>query len=113
MIDVMGYTSRNRIGLLKIELQKNKYYGWVIVILSGLKNMDYIISDPNLIIKDEEKFYAEEVIYLPEIWNCHSDLILKEKKTPPPFIKNNYITFGSFNNPAKINENVIDCWSKF
>ena len=25
MIDVMGYTSRNRIGLLKIELQKNKY----------------------------------------------------------------------------------------
>ena len=42
--------------------------------------MDYIISDPNLILKDEEKYYSEEVLYLPEIWNCHCGFDFERKK---------------------------------
>ena len=79
---------------------------------TGLKNMDYIISDPNLIYKDEKNLYTEEVLYLPEIWNTHCGFDFERKENPPPLIKNNYITFGSFNNPSKISENVIFCWSK-
>ena len=37
----------------------------------GIKNMDYIISDKNL-IKDVEKFYKEKIIFLPKIWNAMS-----------------------------------------
>ena len=73
--------------------------------------MDYIIADPNLIKENEKKYFSEKVLYLPEIWNCHSGLSFVRKENPAPLLKNNYITFGSFNNPAKINENVIECWS--
>ena len=111
MIDVMGYTSRNRIGLFKNRVAKKQVLWMGYCNTSGLKNMDYIIADRNLIYENEKDLYSEQVIYLPEIWNTHCGFDFERKETPPPLIKNNYITFGSFNNPAKINENVIDCWS--
>jgi len=112
MIDLMGYTSRNRIGLFKNRIAKKQLTWMGYCNTTGLKNMDYIISDHNLINPNEEKFYVENVKYLPEIWNCHEGFDFERKENLPPFLKNNYITFGSFNNPAKINEDVVDCWSK-
>ena len=111
MIDIMGYTSRNRIELLKNRIAKKQAIWMGYCNTTGIKNMDYIITDPNLIYENEKNLYSEEVIYLPEIWNCHSGFNFKRKENPPPMIKNNFITFGSFNNPAKMNETVIDCWS--
>ena len=112
MIDIMGYTSRNRIEFFKNRMAKKQAIWMGYCNTSGLKNMDYLISDPNLIYKDEENLYSEKILYLPEIWNCHSGFNFKRKENEPPLKKNNYITFGSFNNPAKINENVLSCWSK-
>ena len=112
MIDVMGYTSRNRIGLFKNRIAKKQVIWMGYCNTTGLKNMDYIISDKNLIYENEKDLYAEQVLYLPEIWNTHCGFDFEREENPPPLIKNNYITFGSFNNPSKINENVIGCWAK-
>ena len=111
MIDIMGYTSRNRIEFYKNRIAKKQVLWMGYCNTSGLKNMDFIITDPNLVLKNEEKYYIEKILYLPEIWNCHCGFDFERKENLPPFIKNDFITFGSFNNPAKINENVIDCWS--
>ena len=112
MIDVMGYTSRNRIGLFKNRIAKKQVIWMGYCNTTGLKNMDYIISDQNLIYENEKDLYAEQVLYLPEIWNTHCGFDFEREENPPPMIKNNFITFGSFNNPSKINENVIACWAK-
>ena len=112
VIDVMGYTSRNRIGLFKNRTAKKQVIWMGYCNTTGLKNMDYIITDPNLIYENEKDLYSEQVLYLPEIWNTHCGFDFERKENPPPLIKNNYITFGSFNNPSKINENVITCWAK-
>jgi predicted O-linked N-acetylglucosamine transferase (SPINDLY family) len=111
MIDIMGYTSRNRIEFYKNRLARKQVIWMGYCNTSGLENMDYIISDPNLIKQDEQKFYSEKVIYLPEIWNCHCGFDFERKENPPPFINNKYFTFGSFNNPSKMTDNVLDCWS--
>ena len=112
VIDVMGYTSRNRIGLFKNRTAKKQVIWMGYCNTTGLKNMDYIISDQNLIYENEKDLYAEQVLYLPEIWNTHCGFDFEREENPPPMIKNNFITFGSFNNPSKINENVIACWAK-
>ena len=112
MIDVMGYTSRNRIGLFKNRVAKKQIIWMGYCNTTGLKNMDYIITDANLVYENEKNLYSEKIIYLPEIWNTHCGFDFERKENPPPLIKNNYITFGSFNNPSKISENVIFCWSK-
>ena len=111
MIDIMGYTSRNRIEFYKNRLAKKQVIWMGYCNTSGLKNMDYIITDPNLIYENEKDLYSEKVIYLPEIWNCHCGFDFERKENPPPFINNKYFTFGSFNNPSKMTDNVLDCWS--
>tara|TARA_B100001248_G_C27392472_1_gene463272 strand:- start:1799 stop:3478 length:1680 start_codon:yes stop_codon:yes gene_type:complete len=112
MIDVMGYTSRNRIGLFKNRIAKKQIIWMGYCNTSGLKNMDYIITDPNLIYENEKHLYAEQIIYLPEIWNTHCGFDFERKENPAPLMRNGYITFGSFNNPAKISKNVINCWAE-
>ena len=54
----------------------------------------------------------EKIIYLPNIWNCHSELSADREETDLPCLQNKYITFGSFNNFNKINDNVIYVWSQ-
>ena len=49
---------------------------------------------------------------MPKIWNCHSGLDVKRTFNEPPFLKNGFITFASFNNYSKINKSVIETWSK-
>ncbi len=111
MIDIMGYTSLNKIEFFKNRLAKKQIIWMGYCNTSGLENMDYIITDPNLIYKNEKNLYSEEILYLPEIWNCHCGFDFERKENPPPFVKNKYFTFGSFNNPAKMTESVLNCWS--
>ena len=85
MIDLMGYTSMNRIEMLKSRIARKQIIWMGYCNTTGLKNMDYIISDPNLIRSNEEKFYAEKVIYLPKIWNSHCGFDLERIENPPPF----------------------------
>ena len=112
IIDLMGYTSKQRLELFKNRMAKNQIIWMGYCNTTGLTNMDYIISDPNLIHSGEEKYYSEKVIYLPKIWNSHCGYDFEREENPPPFIKNKYFTFGSFNNFDKINPNVVSTWSK-
>ncbi len=112
MVDLMGYTSRQRLELFKNRMAKKQVIWMGYCNTTGLKNMDYIISDPNLIYSNEESLYSEKVIYLPKIWNAHCGFNFERKENPPPFVKNKYFTFGSFNNFDKINPDVVFTWSK-
>ena len=110
--DLMGATSSHREALFKNRIAPIQI-NWIgYCNTMGLDNNDYIIADPNLIYKNEEHLYAEKIIYLPKIWNCHSGLNFERKKAPVPFNRNKYLTFGSFNNFCKINDKVINTWSR-
>ena len=111
IIDLMGYTSTNRLEMFKNRTAKKQIIWMGYCNTTGLKNMDFIISDPNLIRSGEEKFYSEKVIYLPKIWNSHCGFNFERNENSPPFLKNKYFTFGSFNNFAKINSDVVSVWS--
>ena len=79
---------------------------------SGIKEIDYILSDKNLILENEEDLYSEKVIYLNKIWNCHSGINSKRFKVDPPSLKNGFITFGSFNNFLKLSNKNIEIWAE-
>ena len=112
MFDVTGMTTSKRVALFKYRLAP-KQISWLgYCNTSGLDNMDYLIADRNLIYKDEEKNYSENIIYLPNIWNCHSGLNSKRSESEAPCLKEKNITFGSFNNFNKINDKVIYVWSQ-
>ena len=112
IIDLMGLTSPNRLVLFKNRLAPIQILWLGYNNTSGLSQMDYLIADPNLIKKNELKLYSEKILYLPNIWNCHSGLHISRIETPAPLIKNKHITFGSFNNAFKISDEVVSVWSK-
>ena len=112
MFDIMGLSSVRRISLFKNRLAP-KQISWLgYCNTTGIDNMDYLIADANLIHPKEECNYVEKIIYLPNIWNCHSELSADREEIDLPCLQNKYITFGSFNNFNKINDNVIYVWSQ-
>ena len=111
MIDLMGLSSLNRLSLFKNRLAPVQILWLGYNNTSGLSQMDYLIADPNLIKKNEVKFYSEKILFLPNIWNCHSGFSTLRKENPAPLINNNHITFGSFNNTNKISDEVVSVWS--
>ena len=78
----------------------------------GYPTIDFLISDKNLIKKDEENFYSEKIIKMSNIWNCHSGFKFKREFSELPLKRNKHITFGSFNNFLKISNEVVEVWSK-
>ena len=112
VVDLMGVSSSNRLVLFKNRIAPIQVTWLGYCNTTGVDEMDYIFADKNLIMEDEIKLYSEKVIFSSGIWNCHSGLEHERIKQAPPIIKNNYLTFGSFNNFAKINKNVVRVWSK-
>lgn len=78
---------------------------------TGLETADYIItehvSDP---VGQVEKFYTEALVRLTN-HNVYLPPPDAPAPLPPPCLANGYVTFGSFNNLAKIGDNVIATWS--
>ena len=112
IFDIMGLSSAQRVSLFKNRLAP-KQISWLgYCNTTGVDNMDYLIADPNLIYPEEEYSYVEKIIYLPNIWNCHSELNVERVDIESPCLKNKYVTFGSFNNFNKINDSVINVWSQ-
>ncbi len=110
LFDLVGYTEGSR-----MEIFKNRsapiQISWIGYTNSTCINeMDYIIVDPYVI--DGKQNFTEKFITLPKIWNCHSPLNDNLKVEKLPALKNNYITYGSFNSFSKISDETIDIWSE-
>ena len=112
IVDLMGVSSSNRLVLFKNRIAPIQATWLGYCNTTGVDQMDYIFADKNLIMDDEVNLYSEKIIYLSGIWNTHSGLEIERVKKVPPLFKNNYLTFGSFNNFAKINNNVVRVWSE-
>ena len=111
VFDLMGITSSHRINLFKNRLAPIQISWLGYCNTSGLKEIDFLIADKNLIYPDEERLYSEKIIYLDNIWSCHEGFGYERKYIESPMMKNGYITFGSFNNFNKINDTVAKTWS--
>ena len=112
LIDLAGFTNNNRINAYRARCAPIQILWLGYCNSLGIKNMDYILADKNLIKENEKNLYSEKIIYMPEIWNVLS----KPKNLPDINLnisKNNKMfTFGSLSNFQKISSKTIKVWSK-
>ena len=112
LIDLAGFTNNNRINAFRARCAPIQILWLGYCNSLGIKNMDYIVADKNLIKENEKNLYSEKIIYMPEIWN----VISKPKNLPDINLnisKNNKMfTFGSLSNFQKISSKTIKVWSK-
>ena len=74
--------------------------------------MDYILADAHQIPANEDDAYAEKILRMPECYVPYMPPDTVPAIGPPPINRNNYVTFGGFHNPAKLNDNVLALWAK-
>lgn len=80
---------------------------------SGIKTVDYILTDKNTIFEGEEDLYTEKPAYIGAGYEVISmDAAGLPDITPAPYIKNKYITMGVFNAAAKVTPEMIGIWSQ-
>ena len=111
LVDQMGLTQSSRIEIFNTRVSPLQVSWNAFCNTVGFDTIDYLVADENLIYRNEEKFYSEKILKLKNIWNSHSGLKMNRQFKDLPFKKNNFITFGSFNNFLKISDNVVKVWS--
>ena len=110
LFDLVGYSARSRLELFKYRSAPIQI-SWIGYTNStGISEMDYIIADPYVL--DNKEYYSEKILRQPNIWSCHLPLNNEIKINELPYKKNGFITFGSFNNFAKISDNTVIVWSE-
>ncbi len=109
LIDLAGLWSANRISIFNTRICPLQISWLGFNNSSGLKEVDFILADVNT-VKEEEKYYGPKIYKLPKIWNSHCGFDYKKTYNELPFKRNNYFTFGSFNNFMKVNEDVLSTW---
>ncbi len=109
LIDLVGLWAYNRINIFNTRICPLQISWLGFNNSTGLKEVDFILADKNT-VKDEEKEYETKIYKLPKIWNSHCGFEYKRVYNELPYKKNNYFTFGSFNNFMKVNDEVLDTW---
>ena len=112
LIDLSGHTDKNRLLMFahKPAPVQALWIGYHAT--TGLPAMDYIIADRCLIPPQEERYYVEQVVRLPNAYLCFSPPDYVIEPSPLPALATGKLTFGCFNNTAKLTEAVVACWSK-
>lgn len=113
LIDLGGHTSDNRCRILAYRAapMQMTYLGYPFSV--GLKACQYRICDE---VTDPvgltESHYSEKLLRLPHSSWCFQPPSFQQPVSPPPVLKNGFITFGSFNTYNKINDFVLDAWAQ-
>ncbi len=111
LVDLSGHTGGNRLFVFtsKPAPVQVSWIGYFFT--TGLKEIDYILMDETAVLPGEEQYFSEQVVRLPETRFCYEPLRVAPDVSPLPAMKNGYITFGSFNNLAKVTPAVIRLWA--
>jgi protein O-GlcNAc transferase len=113
LVDLSGHTADNRLGAFAIRSAPVQV-SWIgYPNTSGLPQMDYYITDavcdpPGL----TDHLFTERLWRLPRVFCCYLPPMEFPAISPAPFTSNGYITFGSFNNFAKVTRQQIQLWAK-
>jgi predicted O-linked N-acetylglucosamine transferase (SPINDLY family) len=78
---------------------------------SGLAEMDWFLTDRWETPEGFERFYSERLLRLPEGYVCYSPPPHAPDVVETPALKNGFVTFGCFNNLAKITPRVMRTWA--
>jgi predicted O-linked N-acetylglucosamine transferase (SPINDLY family) len=111
LVDLTGHTEASRIGVMEYRPAPVQV-SWIgYANTNGVAAMDWIIADNVVLPPEDEALYIEKPLRLPGCYLCFTPPRDAVAPTPPPMLRQGHVTFGCFNNLAKINDEVLAAWA--
>ncbi len=113
LVDLSGLTRGNRLRMFSLRPAPIQvtYLGYPNT--TGLRAIDHRLTDPLADpVGETDGLYTESLVRLPEGFLCYEPPAAAPDVAPMPADAAGYVTFGSFNNLAKISSSVLDGWAE-
>lgn len=111
LVDLALHTGENRLAMMSRKPAPVQVSWLGFPAGTGLETIDYKLSDPWLTSENTQEYFSEKIWNLDIPSHCYTPWIdLPVEK--PPCLNHGYITFGSFNNFRKLNNETFLLWAK-
>ena len=112
LFDLGGHTKNNMLPVFAYRPAKVQISGIGYFNSTGIYECDGFLSDVYCAPMTKSPYFTEKLLRLPHTHFCYQPYNSFPEVTLPPALKRGYITFGSFNNFAKVNDEVLSLWSE-
>ncbi len=112
LMDLSGHSRYNRLPVFawKPAPVQVSWLGYFAT--TGVAEMDYLIADPWTLPETEEAYFTEKIWRMPETRLCFTPPEIPVEVASLPALAHGYVTFGCFNNLTKMNDAVVEVWSR-
>jgi protein O-GlcNAc transferase len=110
LVDLSGHTAFHRLPVFgrkpaPVQVEWIGYFH-----STGMKSMDYFITDPHTSPKGSGQLFSETPVFLPHTRFCYGPPAYAPDVAELPFTRQGWVTFGSFNRLAKVTDEVVTAW---
>ncbi|XP_062195647.1 probable UDP-N-acetylglucosamine--peptide N-acetylglucosaminyltransferase SPINDLY [Phragmites australis] len=112
LVELTGHTANNKLGIMACRPAPVQVTWIGYPNTTGLPTIDYRITDSLADPPSTNQKHVEELVRLPESFLCYTPSPEAGPVCPTPAISNGFVTFGSFNNLAKITPKVLQVWAR-
>jgi protein O-GlcNAc transferase len=111
LVDLAGHTAHNQLPVFAARAAEFQcsYLGYPFS--TGLAAMDGYIADAVSVLDTDVDLYNERILRLPHFAFCMQPHPTAPDVSPLPASRNGYLTFGCFNNLAKLSNTTIEVWA--
>ena len=116
LVDLSGHSQDNALPIMAHRPAPVQVSGIGYTNTTGLRAIDYFLSDEICLPKGDtaaEAGFVERILRLSHSHLCYAPELIRvmpEAGYEPPMRKNGYVTFGSFNNFAKVTDETLLLW---
>ena len=113
LVDLAGHASGNGLPIMAYKPAPVQVCGIGYFATTGLQAVDYFLTDKYLVNENTQQYFIEKLLILPHSHFCYTPLNdMPTGSRDAPCKKKGYVTFGSFNNLTKVNDEVLLAWAK-
>lgn len=112
LLELSGHTANNRLPVLAwrpapVQVSWLGYFA-----TTGVAEVDYFLADEASVPEAHRGHFTESVWYLPDTRLCFTPPDTELDAAPLPASRSGAVTFGSFQNLAKLNDRTLALWGR-